>query len=173
MSGPDGRAASEATATSDGISAASLTLLAVYLAVLAVPLARWSSGSGNWWPVAIHTAALGFVVWIRATRRPLARALRDWTPLAVGPLLYVELRWIIDGVGMSHLDGLVRGWEAILFSSAPSGNLALQWPSRAASELLHLCYLSYYALVYVPPIILSLRGDRRALVRTMLALVIV
>ena len=151
----------------------SLRLLTGYLVVMLVPLARWSLAAGAWLPLVAHVAAIALVLFGSSNRRPATRTLRDWTPLALGPFLYIELRWIIAGAGRPHADALVASWESHLFASDPSRSLAVRWPWLALSELLHLCYISYYAMVYVPPALLWLRGRRRAFGETVLALVVV
>ena len=151
----------------------SLQLLAVYLVVMLVPMAHWSLASAEWLRFAAHVAAIGLVLSGISNRRPITRTLRDWTPLGLGPFLYIELRWIIAGAGRAHADAQLAGWESHLFASDPSRSLAVRWPWLALSELLHLCYISYYALVYVPPALLWLRGRRRAFGETVLALVVV
>ena len=151
----------------------SLRILAAYLLVTAIPLILWSYSARSWWALAAHAAAFGTAVFFGGGKRKFAGVLQDWIPLALGPFLYVELRWIIEGAGQPHADALVSGWETRLFDSQPSQALALRWPSLALSELLHLCYISYYALVYVPPALLWLRGRRREFAETVLALVVV
>ena len=150
-----------------------LRVLAGYLALTSVPLVHLAVAGGEWAPLAMHALAIGVVVAALASRGSATRSLRDWTPLGLGPFLYIELRWIIEGAGRPHADALVASWEAGLFPSDPSASLATRWPSLAVSELLHVCYLSYYAIVYVPPALLWLRGRRREFADTVLALVVV
>ena len=157
----------------DALVRLSLRILAGYLAITLVPLARWSAAQHSWAPLIAHTAALTVALLAAAARPSETRGLRDWVPLGLGPFLYFELRWIIEAVGRPHADALVAGWESVLFSSDPSRSLAPLLPSVALSEVLHFCYLSYYALVYVPPALLWLRGRRRAFAETVLALVVV
>jgi membrane-associated phospholipid phosphatase len=157
----------------DAMIGLALRILAAYLAVTAVPVIRWSHATGSWWPLVAHLAALCLAIACAVDTRRTTRAFRDWTPLLLGPFLYLELRWVVAGTGRPHLDHLVRGWEAQLFASDPSSTLALGWHSLALSELLHLCYVSYYALVYLPPALLWLRGRHPAFASTVLALVVV
>ena len=176
MSGPgaDSPAGSRSDIeASDALVRLSLRILAAYLALTLIPLARWSAVHDRWAPLAAHTGALAVALLAGAARRHETRVLRDWVPLGLGPFLYIELRWIIEAVGRPHADALVAGWESAFFASDPSRTLALRFPSVVLSELLHLCYLSYYALVYVPPALLWLRGQRRAFAETVLALVVV
>ena len=118
--------------------------------------------------------AVGRVVAVRpaGARAPVLRPLRDWLPLALGAFLYIELRWLIAGVGMPHADATVIGWEQALFPADPSRTLALRFPAAVLSESLHACYLAYYALVFVPPAVLYLRGRRDAYAVTTLSIVL-
>ena len=157
----------------DATLRAALRLLAAYLAITSVPLAHLGVVTGQWVPLGIHAVGIGIVLAANASRGRATQILRDWTPLGLGPFLYFELRWIIEGAGRPHADALVASWEAGLFPSDPSASLATRWPSLAVSEFLHFCYLSYYAIVYVPPALLWLRGRRREFADTVLALVVV
>ena len=160
-------------APGDATLHAALRILAGYLALTSVPLAYLGHAPGRWTPLGVHAVALGIVLVADASRARATRILRDWTPLGMGAFLYIELRWIIEGAGRPHADALVSSWEAGLFPSDPSAALATHWPSLVVSELLHFCYLSYYAIIYVPPALLWLRGRRREFAESVLALVVV
>jgi membrane-associated phospholipid phosphatase len=149
-------------------------LLTTSLVALAVwPIWRYALASGNEVPLLVHLNVLGVAVAVLWARRRLPRQTLDWLPLALGPYLYVALRWVIEGIGRPHRDATVMGWERLLFPTNPSATLAPQWASAALSEALHLAYASYYAIVLVPPLLLYARGRRDAFAETMLALVIV
>jgi membrane-associated phospholipid phosphatase len=143
-----------------------------YLAITLVPMVRYSVNARDAVPLVAHLLALA-IAWatVRA-RMPVLRPLRDWLPLALGAFLYIELRWLIAGVGMPHADATVIGWERALFPTDPSRTLALRFPGAALSESLHACYLAYYALVFVPPAVLYLRGRRDAYTVTTLSIVL-
>jgi membrane-associated phospholipid phosphatase len=158
---------------SDRIGRAIAIALATYLAIVSWPIGRYVAASGTTLPLVIHVAILGYTLALLAAPLALRRTAMDWLTLTIGPLMYVELRWIIAGVGAPHRDALVVGWERALFPSDPSATLAPQWHVAALSELLHLAYASYYLLVYLPPIALYLRGRRDAFVSTILALTVV
>ena len=57
------------------------------------------------------------------------------------------------------------------FSSSTSG--AISVPNAAVSELLHLRYLAYYPLIFVPPLLLYARRERRGYAETVAALTFV
>ncbi len=148
-----------------------LGILVVYLTAMLIPMARWTLDSSSLTGLLLHLAALAVVSLAYAGKLPAAA--RHWTPLALGPFLYVELRWLIAGAGRAHEDGLVAAWERVVFPMDPSRTLVAAWPSAPLSELLHATYLSYYALIFVPAALLWLRGRRGAFGSTLLALTVV
>jgi membrane-associated phospholipid phosphatase len=158
---------------SDRISRGIAIALAVYLAVATWPIWRYTQATGETTPLAAHLAILGYAFALLAAPLAVRRPVLDWLVLTIGPVMYVELRWIIAGLGAPHRDALVVSWEAALFPGNPSTTLAPRWNVGALSELLHLAYAAYYLLVYVPPIVLYVRGKREAFVSTMLALTMV
>jgi membrane-associated phospholipid phosphatase len=144
-----------------------------FLAVTTPVMARYAHDSGDWMPLGAHALVLLAATLVLYSRRRALRPLRDWLPLAVGPFLYVELRWLIAGVGRPHADALVQQWEQWLLPGNPSATWAPNVPSLALSEALHFAYASYYLLIYLPPAILYLRRRRRDFAMTVLALAIV
>ena len=157
-----------------------LVVVAAYLALTLVPLALAPGAAGY---LAAHAAALLVALALarrahvrRAPATPLAALAADWLPLALVPLLYAELPSVMAGLGggaaRGYHDAAVIAWDARLFG-ALSRDLARWAPSRALSEALHACYLSYYAIIYVPPALLWLRArhdptSRRAFAETVL-----
>jgi membrane-associated phospholipid phosphatase len=144
-----------------------------FLVATTPAMARYAHDSGDWTPLGAHALVLLAASVVLSSRSRALRPLRDWLPLAVGPFLYVALRWLIAGVGRPHADALVQGWERWLLPGNPSATWAPRMPSLALSESLHLAYVSYYLLIYAPPAILYLRGRRREFAMTVLALAIV
>ena len=165
--------ADDAAGRSDRIGRGIAVALAVYLALVSIPVWRYAAASGTTLPLVVHLAILGYTLALLAAPVALRRPALDWLTLTIGPAMYVELRWIIAGVGAPHRDATVIAWERILFPANPSATLAPRLHSLAASELLHLAYAAYYLLVYLPPIALYVRGRRDAFVSTMLALTVV
>jgi membrane-associated phospholipid phosphatase len=144
-----------------------------FLAVTTPAMARYAHDAGDWMPLGAHALVLLAASVVLSSQSRALRPLRDWLPLAVGPFLYVELRWLIAGVGRPHADALVQGWERWLLPGNPSATWAPRMPSLALSELLHLAYASYYLLIYLPPAILYLRARRSEFAMTVLALAVV
>jgi membrane-associated phospholipid phosphatase len=146
-------------------------LFALYAVVSGLALA--GPARPAWWPA---LAAAHLVAALAALRRwPVAPALEavarrwprvasvvsDWYPLLLLPALYRELallnRALFDGV---YFDGLVMRWEQALFGGHPSVALAGALPHLAVSEPLHAAYLSYYLIIYGPPLLLYRAGRR-------------
>jgi membrane-associated phospholipid phosphatase len=119
-----------------------LHVLVVVLAWPAAPVGRLEAGASP------------------ATRRRL-RAVLDWLPLLLIPLLYTELAVLNTAVhGGRYFDDIVIGWEQALFGGQPSRAWATAMPHLWLSELLHAAYMSYYLIIFVPPVILFVLGRR-------------
>ena len=166
-------AADDPQALSDRLGRGIATALAVYLALVTWPVWRFVRSGGDTLPLFAHLAILAYTLLLLAAPVRLRRAPLDWLVLTIGPVMYVELRWIIAGMGLPHRDAWAIAWEQALFPDNPSATLAPRFSSVALSEALHLAYAAYYLLVYLPPIALYLRGQRDAFMATVLALTIV
>lgn len=135
-----------------------------------------AGGAAAWALAALHAGgAAAAVVWSRAPL-PVGRAarfLRLAYPVALTPLLYAELAVLNQLFGTGYLDATVQAWEAALFGVQASVEWSRAWPGFWWSELLHLGYVSYYALVPVALLgVWATRGDdalHRATVATALA----
>jgi membrane-associated phospholipid phosphatase len=160
-------------------------VLAAYLAAAALPLgaaaARGAAGARQ--ALVAHAALLALAAWGARPGRRRARsaaaagdaaepprgaaALAAWLPLLAVPFLYAGLPALAAAVagadpGPAPLhDARVLAWERALFpGGSPAVALARRWPAPALSELLHAAYLSYYALIYGPPLLLWRRAGR-------------
>lgn len=149
---------------------AATAITAAFLLAGVVPMWRFTLLHRDPLPALLHAIALAAAVASLGLGTRLPRVVRDWLPLALGPFLYIELRWLIEGAGRPHADARVIGWERALFNGDPSATWAPRHPSLPLSELLHLCYASYYLLVLLPPLVLYATGRRRDFARTLLAL---
>jgi membrane-associated phospholipid phosphatase len=148
-------------------------LFALYMTVAAVPLLfPYRPGS---WPLLLLVH--GLVLLLGWPAPPVARAvaataprvqglirdLADWAPLLLVPLLYTELAVLNTSVhGGRFFDGIIIGWEQALFGGQPSQDWAAALPNLWLSEVLHAAYLSYYVVVFVPPLLLFLTGRKDA-----------
>lgn len=123
------------------------------------------------WPVllALHALAIAVawpVPWLRdaipmadpRTRRTI-RSIADWAPLLLIPLLYKELAVLNRAVyGGTYFDDLVIAWEQTIFGGQPSQEWAAAAPHLWLSEPLHAAYISYYLIIFTPPLLLFMRG---------------
>jgi membrane-associated phospholipid phosphatase len=136
--------------------------------VLTLPLLFWRTRGSSVLAYALAHVAAALSLWwsLRSTSR-----IADWLPLLLVPFLYAELPYLI-GADAVLRDPIVQAWEAALFGGQPARTLAGHLPSAATSELLHLGYLLYYAIVYLPPLVLYLAGRRDEFARTMFAVML-
>lgn len=104
--------------------------------------------------------------------RPARHALR-WLPLLLVPALYAELPLLNQALTDGFHDGLVLRWEALFFGGNPARSWAGAFPHPLVSELLHASYLSYYGLIYAPPLLLYARGRFGAFESTVFTLMLV
>jgi membrane-associated phospholipid phosphatase len=88
----------------------------------------------------------------------VAGVLADWYALALMPFLYLEVATVNAAIyGGRYFDGWIQVWELRLFGGQPSRDLAAACSSGVVSEVLHFFYLSYYLIIFGPPIYLYLR----------------
>ena len=147
---------------------------AAYLVVTLMPMLRWSITQHRYEALIAHVlATLAALVFAIGDFSHRARPFRDWLPIVFIPLLYTEVRWVIAGIGIGHHDQRVQWWDAALFPSNPSKSLAVHYHAVAISEILHLAYLAYYFIIFVPPAILWFRGRRREFAATVAGLSVV
>ncbi|MEN8375037.1 MAG: phosphatase PAP2 family protein [Gemmatimonadota bacterium] len=137
------------------------------------------------WPLwlAVHVAGALLLLapgpvrgWRAAAARRAPRAARfvaDWYPLLLVPAFYFDLSILNVAVHEGrYFDDLVQSWDTALFGGQPSRDLAARWPNLFLSESLHLSYLAYYPIIYVPPIALYAAGRRGAFRELVLAVMV-
>jgi membrane-associated phospholipid phosphatase len=148
----------------------SLRLVAAYLAAALFPLIRAAATAGPRAAVVcgIHLVVLAGVLTVLAAR-PRRDDVAAWIPLILWPALYAEVPTVIAGLGTAFHDMTVQRWDLALFGTQPSQRLAGALPNTGLSELVHVGYLSYYALIYVPPAVLFASGRRTDFARTVFA----
>lgn len=118
--------------------------------------------------------------WVRSVPEPIrrngfraARVLGDWYPLLLVPALYVELAVLNRAVYAGrYFDPLILAVEEAVFGGQPSRVFAAVVPSPLISELLHGAYISYYLIIYGPPMLLYLAGRRDDFRRAVFALML-
>lgn len=130
------------------------------------------------WPVQGHWAGLlplahvGLVAAAllapRARRAgPLGSFVGTVYPLFVVTVLYSEIGLFNSSAGRSY-DSTIQAWEQGLFGLQPSYDWIRSCPWPWLSYPLHVGYLSYYAIVAVPPLALWFSGRRAATERLVL-----
>lgn len=137
------------------------------------------------WPLLLlaHVLAAAVLSGVLPLRPPRERAietvpralglLRDWYPLLIIPALYAELAVLNVSVwGGQYFDATVIGWERAVFGGEPAREWAVAMPWRWLSEPLHAAYISYYAIIYGPPVLLFAAGRRDAFRATVFALML-
>lgn len=147
-----------------------IEILTAYLAVSAPAAVHAAVAHDNTSGIvlAFHLFALGLAAALLFRRS--SGFIVDWLPLLAIPFLYAELPHIaISGL---H-DPAVQRWELATFGASPAQSLATSWPSPYISELLHLAYVSYYGIIYLPPIFLYLRRSREQFETTVAGLMTV
>ncbi len=88
------------------------------------------------------------------------RVIFDWLPLLLVPALYTELAPLNLMVHAGrYFDPLIIAIEQAVVGM-PSSELAATFPILWLSELLHAGYLSYYFIIFLPPLALYLAGRR-------------
>ena len=123
---------------------AALLIIHIFIIALLWPLPPFREG----WDVLSRR-------WPRAMRIPF-----DWLPLLTVPLLYTELASLNVMVhGGAYFDHLILSVEHALFGM-PSTQLAARFPLIWLSEILHAGYLSYYFIIFLPPVALYVMGRR-------------
>ncbi len=128
---------------------------------------------GRWWLAALHVGLVGVVLLtLREQGGSLRMAAGDLLPLIAAPLLYGEIPALIASVGTTYHDAMVQRWELAVFGGQPSHTFAARLPYQPLSELLHAGYLAYYAVIFVPPLLLLAAGRKRAFAETVLALTV-
>jgi membrane-associated phospholipid phosphatase len=95
------------------------------------------------------------------------RFLGTFYPLLLAVAVYTAIGMLNTAAGTSH-DAQVQAWEQRLFGAQPARDWIRAWPVAAVSNLLHLGYLSYYAILTAAPLVPWLRRDRNGAAETTL-----
>ena len=160
------------------LSGAALAV-ALYLLVTLVPLVAGGVTGARGWVLVAHLLVL--VLLLAPTvprwggRLGWTRPFHDLHILILLPALYAELPFLMEGLPgpVVYRDPLIQSLELVLFGFQPAWELAGVFPSALLSEPLHLAYLLYYPIIYLPPLLLYLRhlrgGETRAALQETLA----
>lgn len=149
-------------------------LLLGYLGVVTVlAVLRAPGHPACWWLVVSHALAVLLIALVtRPDLGPIGRTIREIYPLILLLALYSELD-VLNGSGVLTVhDSTVQRWELALFGFEPSHDWWQRAPSRFWSTLMHGAYLSYYFILSVPAVWLTLRRDLTAVRRFVLSVMI-
>ena len=139
----------------------------VYLAITGV-LACIFHKNLRWWYIYVVARAgiicgLLWLAFLPEDSLPLAlHVLRDWYPISTILIFYLEMPPLTQMVLQGYLDDKVIEWEGRLFNGQPSMSFSARFPSRWLSEILHLCYFSYYPIVFGLATLLYFKGRHEA-----------
>ena len=125
----------------------------VYLAITGVLACIFHKNLRWWWIYVVsHAGAICGLLWLAFIPKdslPLPlQVLHNWYPISTIPIFYLEIPPLTQMVLRRYFDDQVIEWEGRLFNGQPSIYLSERFPSRWLSELLHLCYFSYYPIVF-------------------------
>ncbi len=142
-------------------------LFAAYLIVAAVPL-LFAHRPASWPLLLLLHIGVAFLALKPSVLSPVSRSaprfseiIADWYPLLLIPALYTELATLNVSIwNGGYFDKLIQGWEGLIFGGQPSRELAAMHPILWLSEVLHASYVSYYLIIFGPPIVLYLMGKR-------------
>jgi membrane-associated phospholipid phosphatase len=147
-----------------------------YLGVATVALARALGAAPvpQWGWLLVAHGLLGALVLLAPRARAsgaVGRFVGDWYPMLLLGGLYGELGILTLANGVSY-DAAIQRLEALVFGSQVSYRWIRETPDVTLSWLLHLSYLSYYPVLYLPALALWLRGRRDAVRHTIFALMV-
>ncbi len=110
-------------------------------------------------------AALMPALLVRAPARPSrpVRGLRELYPLIWVMAFWTELDFLRAHLHDAANDGPIAALDRALFGVHLSSEWMARMPQVWFSELMHLSYFGYYALILVPPVVLAVTGRRAAL----------
>ena len=127
----------------DWVAIGYLALTGVLILIFHKNVARW-----YFYLLARVLCIIGIVslTSITASTPSILQFLRDWYPLSTIALFYFEMGKLTQMVFQRYFDETVIRWEKQIFKGMPSLKLSDQFPSIILSEILHLCYFSYYII---------------------------
>jgi membrane-associated phospholipid phosphatase len=145
-----------------------VSLLAGYTGI-ALLLVLWRSARGDfsWIAVGGYALLLAAIVLTARAERGWRLFVRDWLPLLALPVLYALIP--ATAVTSVMFDAGIQAADRAVFGTDVARTLAGAVPSRAVSEILHGAYLSYYVIIYLPPVLMYASRDERAFDRTVLS----
>ena len=150
------------------LSPADKTVIA-YLIIIAALIAISMNRVRYWWlMVAAHAVAIAVVILVarlcgrdpqagRPTARHFVEILRSWYPVALVPVTYKELTYLIPLVHPREFDAELAAIDRQMFGVDPTVWLErLTWP--LLTELFQLSYITYYFLPLILGVVLWRKG---------------
>lgn len=136
-------------------------------------IARVAQGTGSFAAVGVYLVLVGLFAIAWKGKGRAGQFLADWLPLLALPVLYLLVpSSIIHGDGRTF-DAQVQAWDLAIFGTEPARTMAGALPYRVLSEVLHGAYVSYYGIIYVPPLLMYLAGDRESFRRAVTVFTVV
>lgn len=138
-----------------------------YLAITGVLICIFHKNL-RWWGIYVVCrigviCGLLWLAFIPEDSLPLPlQILRDCYPIATILVFYLEIPPLAQIVLQGYLDDKIIEFEGRLFNGQPSISLGERFPSKWLSELLHLCYFSYYPIVFGLAVRLYFQGRLEA-----------
>jgi membrane-associated phospholipid phosphatase len=129
---------------------------ASYLAITGVIAAAWG---GPAWPI-VAAHAIGVVAVVGVLPR-LPDLPRDWIPVALVPLLYLEVGLINQFITTGFHDAAILSLEHDVFGRSLTDALRGTLPWRPLAGYFEFGYLAFYALLPMLGIALYRNGDTR------------
>ncbi len=154
---------------SDWVTIAYLAITGLLIVIFRKNLAQW------YIYVCAHVALILGVLSLGFIPQPLPllfQVLRDWYPIATIPTFYWEVAPLTQIIFQSDFDDKMLQWEDRLFKGQPSLYLSKRFPSIVLSEFLHLCYFSYYWIIFSLAAMLYLQGKYQEFHEVVFAIVL-
>ena len=104
---------------------------------------------------------------------PLLNTLFNWSPLLFLPLLHQETALTTTALREHTFDKQLLAFEAKYFSSIMNFHHKNHMSYTLVSEYLHMCYLSFFVLIYGIPLYFYLRQDIASFHESMFAILFV
>jgi membrane-associated phospholipid phosphatase len=139
-----------------------LNLLALFLLTVVVAFFRRQLGDEAFWLLGVFAFLVVFVLTSArlAVRRPLWRAVHDFSPVLLVPVLFNTLGSIIDCVSPGRWDVMFSELDSRLFGELPRLWRAVLGRPSWFVDVVSLAYFSYYFVVVTVPVLLYRRGLR-------------
>ena len=121
-----------------------------YLAITGVLILIFHKNVARWYLYllvrACVIAAILSLTLVQETLPHPWQFIRDWYPLSTIALFYFEMGKLTQLVFHRFFDDAIIRWEKRVFRGMPCIELSHKFPSLLLSEVLHLCYFSYYLI---------------------------